>query len=128
VARRRRDASGPVEPDGRDVDRDYRRLRWFLAASEPGGTAAAQHALIAAEASRLDAAGAPVAQRLAALKDFLAGIGLVDAARRFLCHLDALQLGAGARLDATGGASREVMAPAARRASVPSTTIHDPEE
>lgn len=87
MARRRRDASAPVESEGRDVERDYRRLGWLLAASEPGSPAAAMHARIAAEARRLDATRAPVAQRLEALEDFLAGLGLAEAGRRLLAHL-----------------------------------------
>jgi hypothetical protein len=65
----------------------YRNLARLLMASEPSSPAAALSARITAERDRLDRAGAPLPDRLAALEDFIAELRLSKYAERHLAHL-----------------------------------------
>lgn len=92
MARRvdRDDRPTPAEQAARDADsaeRRYRRMAMFLAASEPGSIAADLSDAIRRERDRLDAAGSPIAQRLAALERWLAARGLLRGAS---AHADRL--------------------------------------
>ena len=81
-----------VEPDDAAMRRRYRRLSYFLAASEPDSVAAGISLSIRRERDRLDETGAGIGERLAVLERWLEARGLLADAS---AHAD--RVGAAAR-------------------------------
>lgn len=86
MARPRRDLV-ELDPSPLDAERDFRRLRSLLMASEPNTPAAGLSARILAEADAIGKRGGSPERRLAELWTFVDALGLHETAERRLAHL-----------------------------------------